>query len=117
VAAGLVGDDLGVAGLDAVDDQIGDGGRAGLGDVEVAGHAGVHVADVQGGHSGALPRQLRAQGLVSQDSTDRMFSTAPLPRAPAAGEGPGNVASRDPGNSGRSPAWRRQTRAWIVGIG
>jgi hypothetical protein len=89
VPAGLVGDDLGVAGLDAVDDQLGDRGRAGLGDVEVAGHAGVHVADVQGGHPGALPRQLRAQGLVSQDSTDRMFSTAPLPWATSCGRRPG----------------------------
>ena len=59
----FVGDDLGVAGRDAVDGQLGDDGRVGLGHVQVAGHVGVHVADVQGGHPGALGRQLQAQGV------------------------------------------------------
>src|SRR5215472_19144462 len=53
LAADFVRDDLGVASLDAVDGQLCDVGRVGFGDIEVPGHVGFHVADVQRGDLGA----------------------------------------------------------------
>src|SRR5215469_15194424 len=63
LAADFVRDDLGVAGLDGVDGELCDVGGVGFGDIEVPGHVGVHVADVQRGDPGPLGSQFEAKGV------------------------------------------------------
>jgi len=63
LAAGLVGQHLGLACGQAVQGQLGHHGRVDLRHVQVADHVGVHVAHVQRGDLRALVGELEAQGV------------------------------------------------------